>query len=181
MTRALLISGLGSLAGFLPLVLLLLTGCAKAPSSGPAQKLGEHGVEITLPSGWTGGRAGGTYEFRSPDGGGRVRVGKLEGATTASGLKDAQLLSGTGATAVKRVLPPSPHKVGALVGERAQFVGGDGRLYEVLALLVPKHGVVLVQTSVPDGEAGAEGSGADALFSKIRHGVRVAAASGPAP
>jgi hypothetical protein len=171
-----------SLAGLLPLVMFLLMGCGRSPPRGEARRIEAHHLQIETPAGWTGGGAGGIYEFHSPDGTGRVRIAGLEGASSAVGLKDAQLLSGTGATVVKRLLPTSPVKIGTLVGERIRVATSDHRVYEVIALAVSageKKAVVLIQASVSSEHAEKEPSAADALFTLLRQSIRPLSGSGP--
>jgi hypothetical protein len=175
MTRTSLLGHVPVLAGFLPLVLLLLVGCGKSAARGEVKKLDMYAIQLETPAGWTGGGAGGTYEFRSPDGTGRVRVAALEGASSASELKDAQLMAGTGAVATSRVLPASPTRVGPLHGERARFMGSDGRLYDIVALTVPVNGkkmVVLVQTSTSAEHASSESSAVESMFSRLRQSIQ---------
>jgi hypothetical protein len=165
-----------SLAGLLPLVMFLLMGCGRSPPRGEVKRIEAHLLQIETPKGWTGGGAGGIYEFHSPDGTGRVRIAGLEGATSAVGLKDAQLLAGTGATVVKRLLPTSPVKIGALVGERIRVATSDHRVYEVIALAAPpggdRKGVVLIQASVSAEHADTAPAAVDALFASLRQSIQ---------
>ena len=171
MLRPHVLGGVPALAALLPLVLLLLVGCARGPTRGEPRKLEEWGLTVETPAGWTGGGAGGTYVFRSPDGTGRLRVAPLDGATSVAGLKDAQLVAGTGATATGRVFPTSPTKIGTLSAERGRFSANDGRVYDVVAVQVPR-GVVLFQTSVA-ADLAADGSGdAERLFTTLRQSIQ---------
>lgn len=164
-----------ALAALMPLVLLLLTSCMRGPARGEPRKLDEYALSVETPAGWTGGGAGGTYEFRSPDGTVKLRVAPLEGAQSASGLKDAQLLAGTGAAATERLFPTSPTKIGPLSGERGRFKANDGRIYDVVAVQVTR-GVVLFQTSVA-AERATDGSGdVDRLFTTVRQSIQLLAA-----
>lgn len=163
-----------ALAGFLPFVLWLLVGCRGSPQ-GEVKKLDVYSIQLETPAGWTGGGAGGTYEFRSPDGASRVRIAALDGVASASGLKDAQLMAGTGATITSKVLPASPTRAGALHGERARFIGNDGRLYDIVALTVPFQGkttVVIIQTSTSAENASQEPVAVDELFSRLRQSIQ---------
>lgn len=173
MTRQFLGSGpwLATLAaGLLPILLLLLGGgCSRDAAQGDTRTFAEHGLSVRTPKGWTGGGAGGTYEFRSADGTARLRIGRLDGAAAVGGLKDAQLLAGTGAVATARSLPPSPTKAGPLPAERARFTANDGRIYDVVAVQTSK-GVVLFQASVSAEHASAEG-GVESLFAGIRQSI----------
>lgn len=172
-----------SLAGLLPLVFMLLVGCGRSPPRGEVKRLDAHGIQIETPVGWTGGGAGGIYEFHSPDGTGRVRVAPLEGASSAAGLKDSQLLAGTGATVTKRLLPTSPLKIGQLSGERIRVATSDRRVYEIIALSVPvgeRRSVVLIQTSVAADLLEKDPAAVDALFSALRQSIQlVGSTSGP--
>ncbi|MCS6898862.1 MAG: hypothetical protein NZX77_03725 [Polyangiaceae bacterium] len=147
------------------------------------RRIEAHRLQIETPAGWTGGGAGGTYEFHSPDGTGRVRIAGLEGVSGAVGLKESQLLAGTGATVVKRLLPTSPVKIGVLMGERIRVATSDQRVYEVIALAVPvgeKKAVVLIQASVSADHAEKEPAAADGLFTMLRQSIRpLGASSGP--
>ncbi len=183
MTQSTLLGPMPTLAGLLPLVLFLLVGCTRTAPRVQARRLDLHAIQIETPAGWTGGGAGGTYEFRSPDGAARVRVAALEGAVSATGLKDAQLMAGTGAAVREKIHPASTTRVGELQGERARLRGSDGRVYEVVALAVPQAGgrrsVVLVQTSVSAEHASQQASDAEAIFAQIRHSIaHLGAASG---
>lgn len=184
MVRALFSGVPSSLTGLLPMVLLLLMGCGRSPPRGEIKRVDAYGIQLETPSGWTGGDAGGVYEVHSPDGTGRVRIAPLEGVSSASGLKEGQLLSGTGATVTRRLLPTSPVKIGPMVGERARFATSDRRVYEVIALLVPlgneRKGVVLIQTSVSAEVAERDPSAVDALFSSLRQSIQfIGSTSGP--
>lgn len=182
MVRA-LFAGVPSVTGLIPLVLLLLMGCGRSPPRGEVKKLDAHGIQIETPAGWTGGGAGGIYEFHSPDGTGRVRIAPLEGATSATGLKEGQLLAGTGATVTKKLLPTSPLKVGSMTGERIRFATSDRRVYEVLALAVTngdRRSVVLIQASVSAEYAQQDPAAVEALFSAFRQSIQpVGSTSGP--
>ena len=163
---------LGALLSLLPAVALLLSlaGCGRGDDRTEIRKLAEHGLSVATPAGWTGGGAGGTYEYRSADGSARLRIAPLEGATATAGLKDAQLLAGTGVTPVSRNLPPSPTRVGALPAERGRFTGNDGRVYDVVAVQT-QRGVVLFQTSVTaDRATSAE---VERLFTMVRQSIQV--------
>lgn len=172
-----------SLAGLLPLVMFFLVGCGRSPPRGEVKRIEAHHLQIETPVGWTGGGAGGTYEFHSPDGTGRVRIAALEGATSATGLKDAQLLSGTGAIVSKRLLPTSPVKIGAMVGERIRVATNDHRVYEVIALAVQsgdRKTVVLIQASVSEEHAEKDPAAVDALFTSLRQSIQaMGPTSGP--
>ncbi|HEU4535826.1 MAG TPA: hypothetical protein VFS00_16990 [Polyangiaceae bacterium] len=163
-----------SLAGLLPFFMLFSVACARSSSSPPeARALERYALRLETPAGWTGGVAGGTYEYHSPDGVGRVRVSRLEGAAAVAGLKDAQLMAGTGASPSARIAAPSAAKVGPLPALRARFAGSDGRVYDVVAVQVPAAGgpaVVLVQTSVPAGDA--EHRAGESLFALVRQSLR---------
>ena len=159
------------LAALMPLVLMLLASCSRGPTRGEQRKLDQYALTVDTPAGWTGGGAGGTYEFRSPDGTVKLRVAPLEGATSATGLKDAQLLAGTGATATDRAFPTSPTKIGPLSAERGRLTANDGRVYDVVAVQVPR-GVVLFQTSVAASRA-SDGSGdVERLFTALRQSIQ---------
>jgi len=182
MVRA-LFPGVPSLTGLLPLVLLLLMGCGRSPPRGEVKRIDAHGIQLETPAGWTGGGAGGIYEFHSPDGTGRVRIAPLEGASGATGLKEGQLLSGTGATVVKKLSPTSPVKVGSMTGERVRFSTSDRRVYEVVALAVSSGAdrrVILIQTSISAEHAERDPGAADALFAALRQSIQpVGSTSGP--
>lgn len=184
MVRSLLPTDISSLIGLLPLILFLLVGCGRSPPRGEVKRLEAYAIQLETPKGWTGGGAGGIYEFHSPDGTGRVRVAPLDGVSTAAGLKESQLLAGTGATVTSKVLPTSPMKIGPVTGERARFAASNGRVYEVIALLVPVSGgrksVVLIQTSVSAEFAQQDPGAADALFASVRQSIQfVGSTSGP--
>lgn len=150
-------------------VLLSLAGCGRGDERGEVRKLAEHGLSVATPAGWTGGGAGGTYEYRSPDGGAKLRVAPLEGAATTANLKDAQLLAGTGVTPTARNLPPSPTRVGRLPAARGRFTGNDGRIYDVVAVQTSK-GIVLFQTSL---SAERPASDAERLFTSVRQSIQL--------
>ncbi|MCU0653844.1 MAG: hypothetical protein MUF64_00660 [Polyangiaceae bacterium] len=172
-----------SLAGLLPLVMFLLVGCGRSPPRGEVKRIETYHLQLETPAGWTGGGAGGIYEFHSPDGTGRVRIAALEGASSAVGLKDAQWMAGTGATIHKRLLPTSPVKIGALVGERTRVAASDRRVYEIIALSVTlgeRKAVVLIQTSVSAEHAEKDPAAVDALFTSLRQSIQASGAtSGP--
>lgn len=150
-------------------VLLSLVGCGRGDERADIRKLSEYGLSVATPGGWSGGGAGGTYEYRSPDGGAKLRIAPLEGVAAPTNLKDTQLLAGTGVTPVSRNLPPSPTRVGALPAERGRFTGNDGRVYDVVAVQTAK-GVVLFQTSVSADRPTAE---AERLFNAVRQSIQV--------
>lgn len=172
-----------SLAGLLPLVMFFLVGCGRSPPRGETKQIDAHHLQIETPVGWTGGGAGKTYEFHSPDGTGRVRIAALEGATSAIGLKEAQFLTGTGATVRKKLLPTSPIKVGTMMGERIRVATSDHRIYEVIALAVSmgdRKTVVLIQTSVSEEHAEADPAAVEALFTSLRQSIQpMGSTSGP--
>ncbi len=148
-------------------VLLSLAGCGRGDAQGDVRKLAEHGLSVVTPRGWTGGGAGGTYEYRSPDGGAKLRIAPLEGAAVAT-LKDAQLLAGTGVAPTSRDLPPSPTRVGKLPAARGRFTGNDGRVYDVVAVQTSR-GVVLFQTSVTTERPAYD---AERLFNAVRQSIQ---------
>jgi hypothetical protein len=164
--------GASLLRGLLPFLALLFLGCAKPTEPAETRKLESVGLAIETPAGWTGGGAGGTYEYRSADGTGRVRVARLEGATSPSALKESQLLTGTGAQATSKLFPTSPTKIGALVAERARFSASDGRVYDVVAVQTP-HGVLLVQTSVTAERLTQDAEGTERLFTSVRQSIKL--------
>ncbi|HEU4412745.1 MAG TPA: hypothetical protein VFS43_46305 [Polyangiaceae bacterium] len=180
MLRALTaLSGLRPLAGLLaPFFMLFSVACSRSSSPGPEPRaLERYALRLDTPAGWTGGVAGGTYEYHSPDGLGRVRVGRLEGATGVAGLKDVQLMAGTGASPSARIAAPSPTKVGPLPALRARFSGGDGRVYDVVAVQLPgapgaPPSVVLVQTSVTADYAAEHNAAVESLFALVRQSLR---------
>jgi hypothetical protein len=169
--------GLRPLAGLLPFFVLLSVACTRSSSPAPETRaLDRYALRLDTPAGWTGGGAGGTYEYHGPDGVGRVRVGRLEGASAVAGLKDAQLLAGTGASPAARVAAPSPTKVGPLAALRARFSGTDGREYDVVAVQLPAAAgapptVVLVQTSVTADYLAGHGAAVEALFALVRQSL----------
>lgn len=163
---------LGTLLSILPAVALLLSlsGCGRGGEPTEIRKLAEYGLSVATPTGWSGGGAGGTYEYRSADGSAKLRIAPLDGVASTVGLKDAQLLAGTGVTPVSRNLPPSPTRVGPLSAERGRFTGNDGRVYDVVAVQTPK-GIVLFQTSVTaDRATSAE---VERLFSTVRQSIQL--------
>jgi hypothetical protein len=171
MTRSFL-QGIGYLPGLLPLLLLLFAGCGRGAPRGETRALEPHGLQVETPGGWTGGGSGGIYEFRSPDGTARVRIGPLEGTMVVGGLKEQQLLSGTGVTSVSRSFPISPTKVGPLVAERGRFITSDGRIYEIVAVQNPGHAVVLIQTSVSGEFAKSAPEDMERIFSNVRQSIQ---------
>lgn len=172
MTRTSALGGIPALAALLPLVLALLVGsCSRGPSRGEVRKLDEYALTVETPVGWTGGGAGGTYEFRSPDGTGRLRIARLDGVVSTAGMKDAQLLSGTGAVPSGRQLPTSPTKIGTLSAERGRFAASDGRTYDVVAVATPK-GVVLFQASVGAEHATEDAAAVERLFTGLRQSIQ---------
>jgi hypothetical protein len=118
-----------------------------------------------------------------------VRIARLEGATTVSGLKDLHMLAGTGTSPSSRPFPLSPTKIGGSPALRARYGTKDGRLYEVIALQVGAPGatpsVVLVQISVSADAAERPGSTAEKDIGTIRNSIRPleppAGASGSLP
>jgi hypothetical protein len=188
MLRALTaLSGLRPLAGLLaPFFMLFSVACTRsAPPEPEPRSLARYALRLETPAGWTGGVAGGTYEYHSPDGLGRVRVARLEGAAAVAGLKDLQLMAGTGASPAARIAAPSPTKVGPLAALRARFSGSDGRVYDVVAVQLPAAAgapasVVLVQTSVTSDYAAEHNAAVESLFALVRQSLRYEGAA-PAP
>lgn len=167
------LGGIPALAVLLPLVLALLVGgCSRGATKGELRKLDEYALVVETPLGWTGGGAGGTYEFRSPDGTGRLRIARLDGVASAVGLKDGQLLAGTGALPSGRQFPNSPTKIGPLSAERGRFTVNDGRIYDVVAVSVPKGGVVLFQASVAAERANEDSAAVERLFTGLRQSIQ---------
>ncbi len=180
MLRALTaLGGLRPLTGLLPFFMLFSVACARSSSPAPESRtLERYALRLETPAGWTGGVAGGTYEYHSPDGVGRVRVSRLEGATNVAALKDLQLMAGTGASPAARVAAPSPTKVGPLPALRARFTGSDGRVYDVVAVQLPPSApgappsVALVQTSVTADYAAEHNAAVESLFALVRQSLR---------
>ena len=159
--------GVELLRALLPIVLLVI-GCAKPADHGDVRKIEQHGLQVETPRGWTGGGAGGTYEFRSPDGTSRIRIVAVDGPLGS--LKEPQLLSGTGATATSRMLPTSPTRIGSLSAERARFATSDGRVYDVVAVQTARD-VVLVQTSVTSERSSSDPEEVERLFRSVRQSI----------
>lgn len=180
MLRALTaLSGLRPLAGLLaPFFMFFSVACSRSSAPGPEPRaLERYALRLETPAGWTGGVAGGTYEYHSPDGLGRVRVARLEGASSVGSLKDLQLMAGTGASPSARIAAPSSTKVGPLSAVRARFSGTDGRVYDVVAVQLPAAAgappsVVLVQTSVTSDYAAEHGATVESLFALVRQSLR---------
>lgn len=165
--------GLRLIAGILPVLLVMLAVACKG-SSHPTElrRLDPYPLQLDTPAGWTGGGAGGTLEFHGPDGSGRVRVGRLEGAVTLQGLRDAQLLSQTGANLTDVHAKASPTRINGVPALRARLAASDGRVYEVVAVQLPGVGVVLVQASLPADAAADEGGEGARLFSVVRQSLK---------
>jgi hypothetical protein len=172
MLRPHVLGGVPAWAVLWPLILALFAGCGRGQSRGETRKLDEYALTVETPSGWTGGGSGGTYEYRSPDGTGRLRIAPVEGGASLAGLKDAQLLAGTGAQPVTKVFPTSPTKIGTLSAERGRFAANDGRVYDVVAVQTPK-GVVLFQTSVSSERASESSADVEKLFTTLRQSIQL--------
>jgi hypothetical protein len=165
--------GLRLLVGVLPALLVMLTVSCKGPSQ-PTElrRLEPYGLQLEIPVGYTGGGAGGTFEFHGPDGAGRVRVAKLEGVTTVQGLRDAQLLANTGASVADVMSKPSPAKISGAPAIRGRLLGSDRRVYEVVAIQLPGVGVVLVQSSLPVETTADDADEGTRLFAVVRQSLK---------
>ncbi len=171
--------GLRLLVGVLPALLVMLSvSCKSTSQPTDIRKLEPYALQLETPSGWTGGGAGGTFEFHGPDGAGRVRVGKLEGVTSLSGLRDAQLLAQTGASVTDVQSKPSPAKINGISALRGRLLGSDRRVYEIVAIQLPDTSIILVQASLPvDAATDDAGNGAK-LFALVRQSLKY---TGPPP
>ena len=171
--------GLRLLVGVLPALLVMLSvSCKSSSQPTDLRKLEPYALQLETPSGWTGGGAGGTFEFHAPNGAGRVRVGKLEGVTSLNGLREAQLLAQTGATVTDVQSKPSSAKINGTSALRGRILGSDRRVYEVVAVQLPGVGIVLVQASFPVDTASDEGGDGANLFALVRQSLKY---TGPPP
>jgi len=157
---------------------MLSVSCKGAARPSDLRKLEPYALQVETPAGWTGGGAGGTFEFHGPDGAGRVRVGKLEGITSLNGLREGQLLAQTGASVADVQSKPSPAKINGISALRGRLLGSDRRVYEVVAIQLPGVGIVLVQASLPADAASDDAGEGAKLFALVRQSLRY---TGPPP
>jgi hypothetical protein len=156
---------------------MLAVSCKGSSQPTELRKLEPYALQLETPVGWTGGGAGGTFEFHGPDGAGRVRVGKLEGISSLSAIRDGQLLAQTGANVADVQAKASPAKINGVPALRARLLGTDRRVYEVVAIQMPGAGIILVQASLPESAAADDADGAR-IFALVRQSLKY---TGPPP